>query len=114
MTNDAMPGMVKIGRTARDPGRRAAELRTTGVPGRFRVAFQARALDAARSEGLAHHALRRHRVAGDREFFRVNTGEAARIVSMACQVPKPASGKALVALLVLAALAVAFVTGRLG
>lgn len=84
MTNPAMPGLVKVGRTARNPSDRAKELRTTGVPGRFKVIHESRAHDAVLAEGLAHHALERYRVANDREFFQVSPSKAAAAVMRAC------------------------------
>jgi len=51
LTNESMPGLVKIGWTAGDPNERADALSTTGVPTRFtgslqdRQGVRARALD---------------------------------------------------------------------
>ena len=84
LTNPSMPGLVKVGRTARDPRKRASELRTTGVPGRFKVEYQAKARDAVLAEGIAHRMLSSHRVANDREFFKVSVSKASQAVSTAC------------------------------
>ena len=52
LTNEAMPGIVKIGRTSGDTvERRVAELsRATGVPLPFRVAVARRVHDAVKVE----------------------------------------------------------------
>ena len=76
--------MVKVGRTALDPAKRARELRTTGVPGRFKVSYSTWTSDAARSEATAHKLLAGKRVAKDREFFRVGERRAAQVVARAC------------------------------
>lgn len=39
LTNPAMPGLVKIGKTARDDNTRIAELYITGVPVPFNIDF---------------------------------------------------------------------------
>ena len=39
LTNEAMPGLVKIGITGSDPNSRADQLYTTGVPVPFTVEF---------------------------------------------------------------------------
>jgi hypothetical protein len=71
LTNDAMPGIVKIGRTSRDVDLRASELWQTGVPQPFEVYWQFKTPDCVQLEGFAHRDLRKHRVSKAREFFRV-------------------------------------------
>ena len=113
MTNDCMPGIVKVGRTADDPKKRAMQLRTTGVPGRFRVVGCHWAHDAARSEGLAHHMLKSKRVAMDREFFRTDAQHALSVVRRAVNVKKNPSWWVWTIVLALLAYILAKANGRL-
>lgn len=76
MTNEHMPGIVKIGQTANDPLIRASDLRTTGVPSDFVVEYQALFEGYARIERTVHRALADHRVSSNREFFRIDVARA--------------------------------------
>ncbi len=81
LTNPAMPGLVKIGHTARHPQTRAAELTAaTGVPARFVVAWAHPVRDHEALEALAHGRLARCRANENREFFRCTVAEARRII----------------------------------
>jgi len=40
LINPSLPDLIKIGKSVRDPRKRARELSTTGVPAPFQVAFQ--------------------------------------------------------------------------
>ena len=81
LTNPAMPGLVKVGHTARTPEVRAAELSAaTGVPGRFAVAWSHPVQDHEALEGLAHGRLARYRVNNNREFFNCTVAQARRII----------------------------------
>lgn len=68
LTNEAMPGMVKIGRSARLAEDRANELFTTGLPCKFDAYFRCLTSHAAELEKRVHKALESHRVASNREF----------------------------------------------
>jgi hypothetical protein len=114
MTNTEMPGLVKIGRTSREPKQRASELRTTGVPGHFRVKHFVWSPDAAKSEGLAHHMLASKRVSGDREFFRVSTKDAIAVVNRAANVKKTTGMGTIIFGFLIFLFIVAFFTGKLG
>ena len=77
LTNDAIPNLVKIGKTARDPATRAAEISaTTGVPTPFAVAWSIKTRDMDRAEADLHKALHRHRLQKKREFFRCSPAKA--------------------------------------
>lgn len=76
LVNRAMPGLVKIGFSAKPPSERASELSTTGVPHPFEVCYYCEAEDSSASEAAIHRTLDRHRVSNDREFFRVSVGSA--------------------------------------
>jgi hypothetical protein len=81
LTNEAMPGLVKIGKTTRDPASRAVELHQTGVPFPFVVAESVVAPDCHDLERYIHSTLDEFRVRPDREFFRcdLNTARQALI-----------------------------------
>ncbi len=71
LTNATMPGLVKIGRTARNPATRAAEISaSTGVATPFNLEWSRRVDDMASAESDLHGALSRHRLNKRREFFR--------------------------------------------
>jgi hypothetical protein len=78
LTNEAMPGLVKIGRTTREVDVRAAELWQTGVPTRFNVWAQERTPDCVQLEAFVHGDLKNHRVSRVREFFRVDPDDALK------------------------------------
>lgn len=72
LTNDAMPGLVKVGRTSRDVDMRASELWQTGVPEKFDVFWSCKTPDCVQLEAYAHGDLRKCRVSMSREFFRAD------------------------------------------
>lgn len=78
LVNERLPGLVKIGRTQRDPFARAAELRTTGVPSPFEVLATIRVSQPEVTERRLHTRLAEYRVSGDREFFELDAHEALR------------------------------------
>ncbi len=83
LTNPAMPGMVKIGRTnSDDPNDRASGLYTTGVPLPFEVEFAARVEDTAKVERVLHNAFKDKRVNPKREFFRIEPDQAIQILEL--------------------------------
>lgn len=78
LTNDAMPGVVKIGRTSRDVEVRAGELWQTGVPVPFQVYDSQKSCDCVQLEAYMHGELRPYRVHRSREFFRIDPEIARR------------------------------------
>jgi len=70
LSNESLPGLIKIGITNRDPFARAAELRTTGVPTPFVVVAALLVTDPAGTEARLHQTLSADRVDQGREFFR--------------------------------------------
>ena len=69
LTNEAMPGYIKIGKTA-DLATRVKDLsRATGVPLPFEVFYAAEVDDVDFVEKQIHEAFGRTRVAPNREFF---------------------------------------------
>lgn len=83
LTNPAMPGIVKVGKTSWLSEDRAAALYTTGVPEPFAVAFRLATSRWHEVERHAHDSLREFRVNPRREFFRVSPGEAIEAVRLA-------------------------------
>jgi hypothetical protein len=69
MTNDAMPGLVKVGMTTNLSEDRARDLQRTGVPLPFNVEFRAATSMPKAVEAEAHRALAPLRVSANREFF---------------------------------------------
>lgn len=76
LTNESMPGLVKIGKTTRCPDGRALELDTTGVPTPFKVVHYVFAPDCHALERYVHELMPDLRVRDSREFFRADTSLA--------------------------------------
>lgn len=83
LTNDAMPNMIKIGRTSGESvDRRVAELsRATGVPLPFKVAVARTVHDARVVERALHVAFAPDRVNPSREFFSISADRAVAIIN---------------------------------
>ena len=87
LTNPAMPGLVKIGLTTRNPSARAAELTAaTGVPAPFVIAWCRAVSDCAFVESAVHRLLDDRRVSGKREFFRCDVKTARQVIGAAAGV----------------------------
>lgn len=85
LSNSAMPGMCKIGRTDRDPETRASELsRATGVPVPFVVAWWEEVSDSCLAEQEIHRRLDEHRSSKSREFFQLELKAAILVVQEIC------------------------------
>jgi hypothetical protein len=84
LTNQVMPGLVKIGRTERDPVQRAKELRTTGVPAPFELVYSCLVSDCEETEKNIHILLSKRGVrhSPDREFFEVSCDEAIELIQL--------------------------------
>lgn len=83
LINPSMPGLVKVGRTTRDPLDRAAELSSaTGVAVPFVVVFQEFFVDCESAEAFVHAVLERqgYRVATNREFFQADVSDVIKAV----------------------------------
>lgn len=93
LSNESMPGLVKIGRTERQPETRAHELRTTGVPHPFRLEVAISVPDSVAAEAQVHRLLsdRGTRTTGDREFFCLSVAEAVTVVETVAAQGDPAS-----------------------
>lgn len=85
LTNQAMPGIVKIGMTTRDNiDERMRELFSTGVPVPFECAFACTvpAKDCDKIEKALHKAFAPDRVHPSREFFKINPDQAIAILDL--------------------------------
>lgn len=83
LTNPAMPGLVKIGRTSREGANsRIGELYSTGVPVPFQLEFAARVQNAEEVERALHLAFGPNRVNPKREFFRIDPEQAIAILKL--------------------------------
>lgn len=83
LSNEAMPGLVKIGMTERDDVQtRLAELYSTGVPVPFYLEYACRVDDPCPVEEALHIAFSPQRVNSKREFFRIDPGQAIAILKL--------------------------------
>jgi hypothetical protein len=80
LTNPAMTGLVKIGKTTQqEVEERMKQLYSTGVPVPFDCAFACKVKDAAEVEKALHLAFGMTRVNPNREFFRL---EPERVIAV--------------------------------
>jgi hypothetical protein len=86
LTNEAMEGLVKIGRTTTSVEQRIKELDNTSVPLPFQCFYAGEVRDSAFVESHLHQAFSDKRVRGNREFFRVDPNQ----VKAAIQIANPA------------------------
>jgi hypothetical protein len=83
LSNPAMPGIVKIGRTSHDDANtRIAQLYTTGVPVPFTIEFAGRVPNSEEVEKALHSAFAPYRVNPKREFFRIDPEQAIAILKL--------------------------------
>lgn len=83
-TNEAMPGLVKIGRTSTSVEQRLSELnRSTGIPLPFVCYYAARVADSPVVERKIHEAFGDHRIRQQREFFRLSPHRAQAALELA-------------------------------
>lgn len=83
LTNPAMPGFVKIGKTLlEDVSIRLAQLYTTGVPFPFDLVFACKVPNADEVERALHRAFGPYRVNPRREFFNIDPEQAVSILRL--------------------------------
>lgn len=83
LLNPSMPGLIKVGRTARVPDQRVAELtNATGVPTPFILVYDVFVSDAEVAEKYVHAKLEQLglRVADNREFFKASPSMAVTVM----------------------------------
>jgi hypothetical protein len=95
-------GMVKIGKTGRDPRTRAGEITTvSGLLAPCTIACCVPVSDMAAAEIAVHRMLGGHRVRKRRELFRVDAAAARRVVeAVAGSLPSSRSSRAFMARLI--------------
>ncbi len=80
LTNPAMPGLVKIGKTTQlEVENRMKQLYGTGVPVPFDCAFACQVKNATEVEDALHLAFGTHRINPNREFFKI---EPERVIAV--------------------------------
>jgi len=80
LTNEAMPNLVKIGKTTRsDVKTRMSELYSSGVPFPFECAYAVEVDDCSTVEKALHVAFNPNRVNPKREFFSIDPEQAIAI-----------------------------------
>ena len=83
LTNSAMPGLTKIGKTTQeDIQYRMSQLYTTSVPVQFDSAFACQVKDCVAVESALHQAFGATRVNPKREFFRIEPERAVAILKL--------------------------------
>lgn len=84
LTNEAMPGLIKIGRTNSDLAGRIRGLSSaSGVPVSFELFYACEVADSTFVERQLHDAFDDHRVSKRREFFRIAPQRARAALSLA-------------------------------
>ena len=83
LTNPAMPGMVKIGKTTQsDVTARINQLYTTGVPLPFDCEYAVKVAEMTNVEKALHTAFRSTRVNRSREFFEIQVDQVTAILDL--------------------------------
>jgi hypothetical protein len=80
LSNQAMPGLVKIGFSLKDPALRARELSGTGIPYPHILEYDVHVVDPRTVEQRTHQALASKRAAENREWFRCSVHEARAVI----------------------------------
>lgn len=83
LTNEAMPGLVKVGKTKTNLVGRIRALDTSGVPLPFECFYAAEVSDCDLAEKLLHDAFDDHRVRKNREFFEISPERVASALKLA-------------------------------
>jgi T5orf172 domain len=83
LTNEAMDGLVKIGRTSTSVEQRIKELDNTSIPLPFQCFFAGEVQDSVKTESLLHSTFSDKRVRNNREFFRVDANQVRSAILIA-------------------------------
>jgi hypothetical protein len=83
LINEAMPGLIKIGRTNAELAARIRGLYSTGVPLPFELFYACEVANGGFVESQLHEAFGDHRVSKGREFFRLAPERARAALSIA-------------------------------
>jgi hypothetical protein len=88
LTNEAMPGYVKIGLTRKnDVGERVRQLDNTSIPVPFECYYAASVPDCARLERTLHFVFGEKRARRSREFFTIDPDLAKAIIELVAEKP---------------------------
>jgi len=83
LSNPAMPGLVKIGKTTQaDVKLRMNQLYTTGVPVPFECVYAIEVNDCSKVESALHIAFGPSRINPNREFFKIDSEQAIAILKL--------------------------------
>jgi hypothetical protein len=83
LSNPAMPGIIKIGFTARENlDDRLQELFNTSVPVPFECEYACKVNDCQKVEDALHIAFGPHRIHPKREFFKIESDQAIAILEL--------------------------------
>lgn len=82
LSNPAMPGLIKVGRSIHGGRARAAQIYQTGTPQPFVLEFEVFVKNSAEVERQVHDGLSAHRVNNGREFFSVSVKDAVEAVAI--------------------------------
>lgn len=83
LSNPAMPGLVKIGKTTQtDVKLRMNQLYTTGVPVPFECVYAIEVDDCSKVESALHIAFCPSRINPNREFFKIDSEQAIAILKL--------------------------------
>lgn len=80
ISNKAMPGLLKIGYSMKDPNLRAIELGGSGVPYPYSVEYEILIDDPEQAEKKIHKSLEMNRVR--KEWFRCSLDEAIKAIKV--------------------------------
>ena len=83
LTNEAMEGMVKIGRTTTSVEQRIKELDNTSLPLPFQCFYAAEVGNSALVEGKLHRIFSDKRIRVNREFFRADANQVREAIQLA-------------------------------
>lgn len=88
LTNEAMPGFVKIGLTQSDDiSQRMKQLDNTSIPMPFELYFAARVPDCRKLERTLHFVFGEKRARRSREFFKINPDLAKAVIELVAIAP---------------------------
>lgn len=82
LTNETIPGYIKIGRTGTSVEQRMRELDKSSIPLHFQFYYAAGVNDDQKLERTLHEAFGDHRVRSSREFFRPDPFKARVVIEL--------------------------------
>lgn len=83
LTNEAMEGLVKIGRTTTSVEKRIRELDNTSMPLPFQCFYAGEVSNSALVEGKLHRIFADKRIRNNREFFRIDPNQVREAIQLA-------------------------------